>query len=68
MVIEVLAIDTIAVSIRIVFPAQDAGVRKIGGKKIAEPVDAVWGRPSLISMSVQAMDGDNTGETSEYGI
>jgi hypothetical protein len=62
MVIEVLAADTIAVSIRIVAPAQDAGVRKIGGKKIAEPVDAVRGRPSLVSMPVQAMDGDNTGK------
>jgi hypothetical protein len=64
MVIEVLAADTIAVSIRIVPPAQDAGVRKIGGKKIAEPVDAVRGRPSLVSMPVQAMDGDNTGNVS----
>jgi len=52
MVIEVLAIDTIAVSIRIVFPAQDAGVRKIGEKKIAELVNVVRGRLSLVSMPV----------------
>lgn len=68
MVIEVLAADTIAVSIRIVPPAQDAGVRKIGGKKIAEPVDTIRSRPSFVPVPVQAMDGDNTGKTSEYGM
>jgi hypothetical protein len=63
MVIEVLATNTIAVSIRIVPPAQDAGVRKIGGKKIAEPVNAVRDRLSLVSMPVQAINGDNTGKS-----
>jgi hypothetical protein len=64
MVIEVLAVDTIAVSIRIVPPAQNAGVRKVGGKKAAEPVDAIRGRLSFVSMPVQAINGDDTGITS----
>ena len=50
MVIQVLAADPLAVSVRIVTPAQDAGVRKVGRKKIAEPVDAVRGRPRFVSM------------------
>ena len=59
MVIQVLAADPLAVSVRIVTPAQDAGVRKVGRKEIAEPVDAVRGRPSFVSMAVQAMNGDD---------
>lgn len=57
MVIQVLAADPLAVSVRIVTPAQDACVRKVGRKEIAEPVDAVRGRPRFVSMAVQAMNG-----------
>jgi hypothetical protein len=63
MVIEILAINTIAVSIRIVPPAQDAGVRKVDKKKAAEPVNAIRGRLSFVSMPVQAINGDDTGIT-----
>jgi hypothetical protein len=53
MIIKVLAADAgIAVRIRIVSPAQDASVRDIVCKKIAEPVYAIRGRPSLVPMSV----------------
>jgi hypothetical protein len=64
MIIKILAADLIAVSIRIVSPAQDTGLRKVGRKVIAEPVDAVRGRPRFVSMPVQAVDGDNTEKTS----
>jgi hypothetical protein len=43
----------------IVTPAQDAGVRGVIWKEIAEPVHAIRGRPRLITVSIQAMDGDN---------
>jgi hypothetical protein len=49
----VLAADAgIAIGIRIVPPAQDASVRDIVCKKIAEPVYAIWGCLSLVPMSV----------------
>jgi hypothetical protein len=47
-----LAADPLAVSIGIVFPAENAGMRKVGRKKIVEPVDPIRGRPRFISMSV----------------
>jgi hypothetical protein len=53
MIIEVLAADVgIAVRIRIVSLAQDASVRDIVCKKIAELVYAIWGCLSLVPMSV----------------
>lgn len=61
MVVEVLAADTIAVGTRIVSPAEGPGIRDVVRKEVAEPVDAVRRRPSLVSVSVQPMDGDNTG-------
>lgn len=53
MIIEVLAAEAgITVRIRIVPPAQDASVRDIVCKKIAEPVYVIRGCPSLVPMSV----------------
>jgi hypothetical protein len=68
MVIEVEAADIIAVSIRIIPPAQYAGVRDIDREKIAEPVYAIDACPSVVSMPVQAMDGDNTNGKFRRGI
>ena len=59
MVIQVLAADSVAVSVRIVSPTQDAGVRKVGRKEITEPVETVRGCPCFVSMAVQAMNGDD---------
>ena len=61
MVVEVLAANAIAVCICIVAPAKDACIWDIVRKEIAEPVFAVCSYPSLISVSVQAMDSDDTG-------
>lgn len=60
MVVEILAANAIAISIRIISPAEDARVRDLARKEIAEPVDTFRGRPSLVSMSVQSMNNDNT--------
>jgi len=64
MIVQVLTADPIAVSIRTVPPAKDAGIRDVVWEEIAEPVDAVRGRPRFVSMPVQAVDGDNTEKTS----
>ena len=61
-VVEVLAADTVAMRVRIISPAEDARVQDIGREEIAEPVHAVRRRPSLVTVSVQAMDGYNAGE------
>ena len=61
MVVEVLATNAIAVCICIVAPAKDASVWNIVWKEIAEPVFTVRSYPSHISVSVQAMDSDDTG-------
>jgi len=45
--------------VRIVPPAEDSGVRDIVRKEVAEPMGAIRGRPGLVLVSVQAMDGDN---------
>jgi hypothetical protein len=53
MIMEVLAADVgIAICICIVSLAQDASIRDIVCKKIAELVYAIWGHPSLVPMSV----------------
>ena len=64
MIVQVLTADPIAVSIRIVPPAKDAGIRDVVWEEIVEPVDAVRSRPSLVLMAVQAMDSDDTEKTS----
>jgi hypothetical protein len=50
------------VNIHIIPPAEDAGVRKIGGKKVTEPVDIVQSRSYFVLMPVQAVDGNDAGE------
>ena len=61
MIVEMLAADReFAMSIRIVTPAEDAGVGDIIRKEISKPVDSICGCPSLLSMSIQAMDGNDT--------
>lgn len=62
---KVLTADPVAVGIRIVTPAEDAGVRNIIWEEIAVPVDAVRSRPCLVSMPVQAMDGDDADNVRE---
>lgn len=52
MVIKVLAANAIAVSIRVVSPAEDPRIKDIVRKEITGPVFAVRSRPSLISVSV----------------
>lgn len=68
MIIEVLAANTVTVSIRIVAPAEDARIRDIVREEIAEPVDAVRRRPSLVSVSIQPMDGDDTANRQDKHI
>lgn len=46
---------------RIRSPAQNARVRDIVRKKIAEPLDIVCGCPRIVSMSVESVNGDNAG-------
>jgi hypothetical protein len=62
MVIKILTADAVAVSIRIVSPRKYAGIRDIIWEEIAEPMDVVRGRPSLVLMSVQSVNGNNTRE------
>ena len=50
----------VAMSVRIIPPAEDSRVRDIVRKEITEPMYAVRGRPSLITVSIQPMDGDDT--------
>jgi hypothetical protein len=68
MVVQVLAADAAAVSIRIVPPAEDARLGDVGRKEITEPVFAICGRPSFVSMSVQPVDDDNTGISSGQAL
>lgn len=61
MVIEILAADVgIRMGIRVVTPAEYAGVRDIVRKEIVKPMDAICGCPRLVAVSVQAMDGHDT--------
>ena len=46
--------------VRIIPPTEDSRVRNIVRKEIAEPVDSICGRPSLLTVSIQPMDSDNT--------
>jgi hypothetical protein len=60
-IIEVLGAHArAAMCVRIVAPADYAGVGQVVREEVAQPVDAVARRPCLLAMSVQAMDGDNT--------
>jgi hypothetical protein len=61
MIVEVLAADAFTMRICIVAPAKDARVVYVSWKEGAKPVDIVRRRPSLVAMSVQPMDGNDTG-------
>jgi hypothetical protein len=52
MIIKVLAANAVAMSTRIVSPAKYACIRDRGREEVAEPVDIVGGRPSLVAMAV----------------
>jgi hypothetical protein len=68
-VIEVLAADAeVAMSVRIVSPAEDSRIRDIVRKDIAQPVNAIRSRPRLLSVSVQAMDRDDADGNVRTGI
>jgi hypothetical protein len=62
MVVEVLATNATAMSVRIVSPAEDARVWDIVWKEVAKPVDTICGRPGLVLVSVQPMNDDDTAE------
>lgn len=69
MVIEVLATDArIAMGVCIVPPAEDSRIGDVVRKEVSKPVDAVRGRPGLVTVSVQAMDGDNAAGDVRTGI
>jgi hypothetical protein len=59
MIVEVLAADAVAMSVRVVSPAKDPRVGYVSRQEGAKPVDVVRRLPSLIAVSVQPMDGDN---------
>lgn len=52
-----------AVSIDIIAPSDDTGIRDVCWKKVAKPVYFVYG-PGLLAMSVEAMDSHDTANTS----
>jgi hypothetical protein len=61
MIIEILAADArVTVGVGIVTPTEDSRIGDIVREEIAEPMDAIRGRPCLLSMAIQAMDGDDT--------
>jgi hypothetical protein len=61
MVVKVLATDAgVSMSVRIVSPTEDSRVRNIAWKKVAEPMYAIRGRPRLVTVSIQPMDGNDT--------
>ncbi len=64
MIIEILAADTVAMSVRIVSPAEDARVWDIGREEVSEPVHVVRRRPGLVAVAVEAMDGNDAGNWS----
>jgi hypothetical protein len=59
MIAEVLATDAVAMSVRIVAPAEYVRIGEMVGEEVTEPVDAVARRPRLLAVSVQAMDSDD---------
>lgn len=60
MIVEIFAAKTVAMSVRIVSPAEDARIRDVAREEVAEPMDVVRRCPSLVAVSIQPMDGDNT--------
>lgn len=68
MVVEVLTANSIAVGIRIVSPAEDSRMREVIREEISEPMFAVRGRPSLVLVSVEAVDCNNTRINSQSSV
>ena len=63
MIIEVLGADAITMSVCIVSPAVDARISNISRQKSPKPVDVVCRSPSLFTVSIQPMDGNNAGNS-----
>ena len=61
MIVEVLATSLGArMRVGIIAPAKDSSIGNILWKQITEPVYAIGRSPSLVSMTVESMDGDDT--------
>lgn len=61
MVVEILGADSGAgMSIGVVAPAEDAGVWDVVRQEMAEPMDTIARGPGLVTVAVEAMDGDDT--------
>jgi hypothetical protein len=66
MIVEVLTANTgPRVGVGIVAPAENASARYVAREEIAEPVDAVLGRPRPGPVAVEAMDGDDATQLRE---
>jgi hypothetical protein len=50
-----------AVCVRIVAPAEYARVGQVVREEVAQPVDAVFRRPRLLAVTVEAVDSDDAG-------
>lgn len=68
MIVEVLAADAVTMSVCIISPAEDTCIRDVGREEMVEPVDAVFCCPGPVAMSIQSMDGNNTGMESEQAL
>lgn len=64
MVVEIFAADTRAVGVGVIAPAEDASLRDIAWKEIAEPVDAIARDPRLFAVAVEAMYRNDAVEVS----
>lgn len=63
MVVKVLTADAGAsMGVCVVAPAEDAGARDVVWQEVAEPVDSIARGPGLVTVAVEAMDGDDTME------
>jgi hypothetical protein len=61
MVIQILTADRrAAMNVRIITPAEYSGVWEICREEIAQPVNTINRCPCFLTVTVQAMDGDDT--------
>lgn len=68
MIVEIFAAKTVAMSVRIVSPAEDARIWDVAREEVAEPMDVVRRCPRLIAVPIQPMDGDNTANNQRQPI
>jgi len=55
-IVEILPAYSISsMGVRIVAPAEDAGLWEVVGEEVSEPVDTVFRRPCLLPVAVEAM-------------